>query len=531
MSTYELSGGIPDEQIYQKFYGQTFLNEGTSEDILDADRRRTLKDLSCDEPWLESDIARNGGYDPKTGEARQGGSMSRGQLSLRFNGKRHEADPYIPDQFLDQEFLVADPRVNGNEPDFNEYNRQRRARGKFINFYNDDDLSVPESGINPTQMVKNVRQAVFTGGRDRLKIFSTSRDNMVTGYNMAPVSTSSRLPHVTTDGTIVNLNVADAPYRSNRTTVLSNMHLGWGSTPDQEFTIAKYGDMRSAMPIGMVNVGANRRNAEMDADEQVEFQGQRTSRALALTMANYLASKATNMMTADGIRWEDSVEMENRDANALPHVGGAAEILHMLDSSTMDGTGNPSMEQGARRQPLPAPDIYNFNAEVHHKVAEFMDLATRRSRQPDVTDTDIRYKIEDAVQRSESMEAKPTSQKYESNPVGMKFEADHGHVAEDSKQTFSYARSPTVVDNPTLFKMQEMHSHDTTRESRNVRHSHKTSGRSMGTEHMATDSDFYESSTEGTAKREHSSMYDKGRSRRSMEKTHVNDDYNDVNDT
>ena len=135
MTTYDaLWGGIPDEQIYQKFYGISSVEEGLGEDILDADRRRVLKDLSPDEPWLESDAPRNGGYDPKTGEARHGGSMSRGQLSLRFNGKRHEADPYIPDQFLDQEFLVPDPRSQSQEPDFRKMKEQEWARGKFIRF-------------------------------------------------------------------------------------------------------------------------------------------------------------------------------------------------------------------------------------------------------------------------------------------------------------------------------------------------------------------------------------------------------------
>lgn len=526
MSTYELSGGIPDEQIYEKFYGQTDTQEGDFDDMLDNDRRKVLKDLRPDEPWLESDAPRNGGYDPNTGESRQGGSMSRGQLSLRHNGKRHEASPYIPDQFLDHEFMVPDTRKNAAEPDFDEYNRQRRARGKFVKFYNDDDLSVPESGINPDQMVRNIRQGAFEGGRGRLKIFSTSRDNMITGYNQAPVSNASRLPHVTTDGTIVTLNNVDAPYRSNRTTVLSNMQLGWGAVPDQEFKIARYGDMRAAPPISMTNIGANRYKAETGMDTQVEFQGQRVSRALALTMANYLASKTNTMLTADGTRWNDSVELQNRDSNALPIVGGAADILHLLDTSQMGR--DDTREQGTRRQPLPAPEIYNFNAEVHHKVAEFMDLATRRSRQPDIEE-DIRHKIDKAIDARESMEARNTSGKYDANEIGMKFEAKGEHTIEDSRASFNYSNLAVVVDNPTLHSMQEVVSHDDTRSARNVRHALSKKGKAYGPSDFEVDTDAGESSTEGLML--YGEKGDKGHSRRQMLSTHNNDDYNTVTDT
>lgn len=526
MSTYELSGGIPDEQIYQKFYGQTNVAEGDYDDMLDNDRRTGLKDLRPDTPWLESEGARNGGYDPNTGEARQGGSMSRSQLSLRHNGKRHEASPYIPDQFLDHEFMVADPRKNANEPDFEEYNRQRRIRGKFIKFYNDDDLSVPESGINPAQMVKNIRQGAFKGGRDRLKIFSTSRDNMITGYNPNQVSNASRLPHVTTDGTIVNLNVADAPYRSNRTTVLSNMQLGWGSVPDQEFKIARYGDMRAAPSISHTNVGANRYKAETSMDRQTEFQGQRVSRALALTMANYLSSKTNSILTADGTRWNDSVELQNRDANALPIVGGAVDILKLLDISQM--TLDDTREQDTRRQPLPAPETYNFNAEVHHKVAEFMDLATRRNRQPDIEE-DIRHKIDKAIDfAGSSMESRNLQLSRDSNEIGVKFESHGQHSVEDSRQSFNYSGLTVVLDNPSLFKMQEMQNGDDTRMNRNVRHATSKKGKAYGTSEFATDTEYNESSTEWLAL--HGPKGDRSHNRREMESTHNNDDYDTVAD-
>ncbi len=531
MSTSELSGGIPDEQIYQKMYGHTNVEEDSGEDILDADRRVILKDLSPDKPWLESQEPRNGGYDPHTGAARQGGSMSRGQLSLRFNGQRHEASPYIPDQFLDQEFLVPDPRSCSQEPDFAKMKGQERARGRFIKFYSDggSDMSIPESGINPTVMVKNIRQGAFTGGRDRLKIFSTSKDNMVLGYNPNPVSNSSRLPHVTADGTVVSIADVDAPYRSNRTTVLSNMDLGWAAVPDQEFTVAKYGDMRAAAPISMTNVGQNRRSGgETGQTAQVEFQGQRVSKALALTMMNYMRNKSTSVFTADGTRWNDSVELQNRDSHAMPHKGGAAEILQMLDTTnwTHDGT----QQQGARRQALPAPDTYNFNSEIPLQVAEFMDLATRKNRQPDITDGDIKYKIEHAVQWGDSGEVASKHSKYDANPVELKFESKNQHLAEDSKEVFSYSHAPVLMDNPTLSSMQEVVLHGPNQEDMRTRRQVK--GYKTNTPgNTSADMKYNESIADDTYTLDRRSMKDKHGSRRSMLSTHHNDDYNDVNDT
>jgi hypothetical protein len=531
MTTYDgRYGGIPDRNIFDKLYGQTDVDEGDYAEVLDDDWRHTLKDLSPDEPWLESDQARNGGYDPKTGEARNGGSMSRGMLSLRFNGKRHEAEPYIPDQFLDHEFLVPDPRGQANEPDFNAFNEQKRARGKFIKFYNDDDLSVPESGVNPTTMVKNIRQLNHSLGRERLKIFSTSKDNMVTGYNPGHVSNSSRIPHISMDGTIVELSAADALGRTNYTTILSNVsELGWQSTPDQEFKVAKYGAMRGAMPLAQISVEHNRRSGgEVDDSAlPVEFKGQIVSSALALTMDNYIRNKGTKMFTADGNRWDDSVELETRDAIYAAKTGGASEVFKLLE---MSGLGiDTTREQGVRKIGAIDGGREHFNSEITSThIADFMEQATRSARQD--TSDNIRHQVE-VIVRGDSNEVGARSMRNDSNPVGAQFESEIGRMG-DSNEVKNYSHVPAVsgASNMGSFEFSQHVDGSLTREHRNVRHKHGSKGKTHNISDVVPDTDFESSADNHYYGLSASAMNDKATTRRYMQSTHNNDDYNTVQD-
>jgi hypothetical protein len=490
------------------------------QDILDADRRVALRDLTPDAPWLESDASRSGGYD-EYGQSRGGGSMSRGQLSRRFNcGESSDATPYIPDQFTDQEFLVKDPRGVYNEPDFNEYNRQRRARGKFVKLYNDDDLSVPESGINPTQMAKNIRQDMHKQSRSRLKIFSTSKDNMVVGYKQSGYGTS-QVPTVTLDGTIVDLNKVDAPYRHNRTTILSNMsEVGWMATPDQEFKVAQYGDIRRTTPLDTPDYNRNRRAGEVSATDVVEVDGQFVTKAMALTMADRMRERATRQEVYHGTSWAESQELQTRDQRGL-FIGGAAEVLAAIDSVELNERG---IEQFTSRQQR-AMVRRDFDAEVSQHVAEFMDSATRRSKtKVDGRDTGI-DRILDA--RDESMEWSTRAAREKMSTLS-KHRAEI-HEAEESKEVAVYSHKPTVAPNYHNQEGTQLagdHNEHTTRRSKKQ----NKKGRAYGTEDFALDGELDTSVQVHRYAADQQHMKDKLKSRRRQTSTHQNDDYDSVMD-
>ena len=98
-----VAGGMPSHALLAK-WEQT----GIAEDVnqVNSYQRSIAKDFSSEKPWLESDMPRNGGIDPHTGQSRAGGSFSRAQLNMRFGGARNNTSPYLPDgTFLDWEFL------------------------------------------------------------------------------------------------------------------------------------------------------------------------------------------------------------------------------------------------------------------------------------------------------------------------------------------------------------------------------------------------------------------------------------------
>lgn len=175
-----VAGGMPGWALLSK-WEQTGVSEDTNQ--MRNYHRSELKDFSCERPWLEGDEAINGGIDPVTGQSRAGGRRSRGMLNLRFGGALNNTSPYLPDgTFLDYEFLDSRDEfvknrnkfdknytagkagvARANGPNWNEYNRQRKYRGKYVKYYNDGDYSTVEHGLNPVTAQENLMKARFMG--------------------------------------------------------------------------------------------------------------------------------------------------------------------------------------------------------------------------------------------------------------------------------------------------------------------------------------------------------------------------------
>jgi hypothetical protein len=250
-------GSIPYNVLKQK-YEVTATDDPQVNDYW----RKNLKDTSCDATFFESDHTRRDNHSDEF-------------LSLRFSGHRSGEVPDAPDLCL--ELTERDPRGTGLDPNFRHWIDQSWARAGDYNFYDDSDNSVTEREKPPQLLIEQIRDQ-FENIKQRLKIFSTSKDSMASGSNFRDATTSKK--------DMVDQNGADAREelsRTNLTSQLSNSYpLGWEQTGDHEFNVAQYGQVRSAQ-LDAMNAGINRRDTNA-SNQLTTFQDQVVTAGVAQLM-------------------------------------------------------------------------------------------------------------------------------------------------------------------------------------------------------------------------------------------------------
>ena len=273
--------------------------------------RKNLVDYRPDAPFFESDQVR----DPSD---RGSGFGSRERLSMQYDGTRAGVSPDLPDgTFLDHEFMERDPRGTLNMPDFAAARAQREARGKFIKFSNDNDYSVPETGINPVQMVSLIRgsQQQF---KDRYTNFEESFDSWHNG-SAAQRGGTSTVEMVQHDGTILNLASATQRQRTDPVNLLSNRVPGiprW-TEPDHRVKISKYGLVKPVLDIGANNWNENRTNSYLDHAIPIELNGQMVNRMLANLILDIEGQRLTKQAAAQGADYSESEVTQIRNSRKV----------------------------------------------------------------------------------------------------------------------------------------------------------------------------------------------------------------------
>ncbi len=291
------SGTIPYDEYLRKIQ-QTDLREDPNQ--YEKYLRKQLVDFRPDAPFFESDQTR----DPND---RGSGNGSRERLALRHSGARSEEDPYLPDgTFLDHEFMERDPRGTQVGPDMNASRKQREARARFVKFYDDSDNSVPETGINPVQMVTLIRGAQQQF-KDRWKNFDESMDSWHNG-SAAVRGDRSSVAMVTTDGTIVNLADAVQQLRQDPVNTLSNRTPAMlrHTAPDHRVKTSKYGMVRPVMDMDYNAWNTNRYNSYLDHQIPIEINGQMVNRGLAMMILDLEGQRATKQIVTHGTDYDDS---------------------------------------------------------------------------------------------------------------------------------------------------------------------------------------------------------------------------------
>lgn len=365
-------GGIPyDLMLRTMEQTPIYEDENQVEDYM----RRQMKDYRPDAPFLASDAPR----DPND---RGGGNHSVERMNLRHGGARSLEDPYLPDgSFLDWEFTDKDPRGIATDPDMRKHYEQQMARAAFIKFYDDNDYSVPETGVNPVQMVAN-KEAGFYQFKDRYQNFEESFDAWHNGGTAQSTRTGSDVAKCTMDGTVMDLvdstqrNRGDAVDRLSRDPTIAFRH----STVDHRVKIAKYGMVRASQDKSYQNWSNNRGSSFLDHANMAVINGERTNRMLANLIIDLEGLRATKQEVAQGATYGDSAVQQQRSKKMQPD--DIYKILMIGGNVSHGQSANEAFEgkRIARYGSMPKNNnrVLIEQIQINHEIVKSMEQATRR---------------------------------------------------------------------------------------------------------------------------------------------------------
>lgn len=318
-------GSMPIDMLIRK-QEQTCMYE--SPHLVEENLRSLLRDYTPDKPFLASDEAR-GGHDEYGNE--RGGYQSEQVINLR-SGARTLTDPYLEDgTFLDHQFTEHDPRGVALEPDMRKHAEQQFARGKFINYYDDSDNSILESGVNPWKMQMSIRNAQNVT-KDYFKIFETSKDSWHNG-GMAPGFAVSNKEKLIEGQEIKDPKQAPNRNRIDTTNNLSNdTSIGWRRTTDHRFKVAKYGKTNASKSFTSEDWFKNRSNTHVDHDVYVSWQDNNMSKSTALLMMDLAKQKDIYQFTGlNGVNFGISTQHKNKQQKLTP-----TDMAGMLNRPTKE---------------------------------------------------------------------------------------------------------------------------------------------------------------------------------------------------
>ena len=257
--------------------------------------RSTLRDVSADKPRMASDAPRDNS------------TYANEFLSIRHEGHRSGEVPWRPDEFL--ELTERDPRGIQNDPILSQTRRHTFARKHLYKFTPDGDATIQEAEVPSFMVHRKLRDGMYLV-KDRLKIFSTSKDYVMSGKNFRYGDTSS----ISLTDTQLPLSAALEAIGEprNATTFISNaMPIGWNTTTDNEFSVAQYGLSRAQQ------VQQDNYNTAMNviATQQINenFRNQVTAISMARNMASASKERLTRNQHVDN-RFETSATSKNRFA-------------------------------------------------------------------------------------------------------------------------------------------------------------------------------------------------------------------------
>jgi len=287
-------GTIPEDVYFRKIASSPYSYEEAATD-LDTHFRSTLIDTKPDTPLFASDVPR---YDNHSEE----------RLNLRYGGARSTEDPYLPDgTFLDHEFVQRDPRGVDTGPDMRKHYKQQMARASLIKLHNDNDYSIPESGINPTTMSQKIR-GTFQRTKSLYKVF----DDSLTGWHNGGVAKQQRtggsdIARLEQDGVILDISEAAQRNRLDPINHMSNnpaIAFRHAET-DHRFKIARYNTIRPMASLSGQNWNNNKRSTYVDHKVN-EMNNEVRNKMLAELIVDLQAQRNTRLEVTKGTDYGNS---------------------------------------------------------------------------------------------------------------------------------------------------------------------------------------------------------------------------------
>ena len=417
-------GDMPSDLLIRKMQNSTMPENPSN---FEQHMRSLLADFSPDPISLASDAP----HDPHSAE----------RLSLRYSGARTDADPYLPDgTFLDYEFMERDPRSQMLTPDMRQHVKQQVARASLIKFYNDDDYSVPESGIAPAKMVKNIRSTQNS--------FKNRYTNFEESYNgMDNTKRIAKITHNIIDNVIDTplLSITDAVYQ-NRPDAVSQLSSDptiafRHSTPDHRVKISQYGQVRSNVSPLILDWKKNRNNSNVDHARMAMLEGELVNKTLANLIIDLAGQRANKMESNKGSNYGDADITRNKAA-VIPAKDIVAIMQLSIGSSVPNANtiltdGKHIIRYGAK--PKNDCRVAAGHVQINHEMLESMIKANKK-----VASKKLVQEIRDKVQQTmydqgiyyESMNKKAGKQALTANRTRT---TDYDRTIEDSKAIANYS--------------------------------------------------------------------------------------------
>jgi hypothetical protein len=431
------SGSLMPIDAYLKKIEFTKIYE--SPDQTDDYQRSILKDLRPDKPFFESDQPRNG-KDPYTNETR-GGNQSRSRIALRETGSRSYAEPSLPDgTFLDWQFLEKDQRGVALEPDMRKHVEQQKARGKFYNYRNDSDNSIPESGWHPYKAQMQIRNAQHQT-KEKLKIFDTAFDGWTTGGKYSRGTMISNVDMQETDNEVPDLAGAEHRNRADITNNLSNdTSIGWRRTTDHKFKVAKYGQQRGGKAKADDEWYKNRANANLDHDIGVSYQDSNMDKSTALKIIDIAGQRKNANLSALHTKFDRSMNSQTgRQHKVISDDIAGSQIINTEESGASTANSllkNAMTNKSGERLEIKTEQKLGKSI-INPIIFDFMTNTNKRMADAEIKN--LRDKIEQtAIKSGIYIEEQNSTKLTEPASNSLMWQSHHNQTKGDDKKVFQY---------------------------------------------------------------------------------------------
>ena len=320
------SGYMPIDMYLRK--NEVTLMHSPEEDYeqINNYRRQALIDYRDAPTQFEQDAQR---YD----------NHSRERLSLRHNGDRSQGVvPWLPDDtFMDQAFLAD--IGNRDLPNFQDLRSQIAMRVRNIPLYTDDDPSIPSKEKSAYEHIRD-KDRLFNRAKDTFKIFDTSFDYLPFGNTVGqPLLGSKQLKKLIHDQVPSFMSEEAATNRNWQIELSNRMPVGWHTTPDNVFKVARYDSPRKMADM-KTDSYQNKIAGKLDTDFLVSFEGKNIPRSLALTLMDIMRQRKQLecFMKSNGTQYGDSAQISNRKIKELNN--NIVELMRRYSTQSSTASAN-----------------------------------------------------------------------------------------------------------------------------------------------------------------------------------------------